>query len=108
MSRGITPGSMGGATQREIKVYDDEIMMEDMTMRLMINGKEVTNPAVKAVVGSFMMGIVVLVMAFLFFVLLPLIGLGLGIGLAAAGTAIGSLGVGVPLLRSREVKRLKM
>lgn len=77
-------------------------------MRLMINGREVTNPAVKAVVGSVMMAIVMMVMALFFFVLLPMIGLGLGIGLAAAGTAIGSLGVGVPLLRSREVKRLKM
>lgn len=78
-------------------------------MRLMINGKEVTNPAVKAVVGSFMMGIVVLLMSLFFFVLLPLLGVALGVGLAAAATAVGSLGVGVPLLRSRETpKRLKM
>ncbi len=75
-----------------------------MRTRITINGREVTNPAVKAAITSIMLSMVALILALLAFVVLPMIGIAVGIGAGIAGVIGGTLALGGPLLRRRALR----
>src|SRR4051812_8717657 len=66
-------------------------------MRLMVNGREVTNPAARAVAMMVVMAIVAFLMALLMFVALPLLGVAIGAALGLLGVGAGSVLIGIPL-----------
>lgn len=69
-----------------------------MAMRVVINGREVTNPAAKAVVGMWAILVAGLVGALLMFLVLPLVGIAVTLTAGLAGVALIALGVGLPVL----------
>src|SRR4051812_24612075 len=69
----------------------------DMAMRVTVNGREVTNPAARALAAMMLMAIVAFVMSLLLFVALPLLGVVVGTALGLLGVGAGSLLIGVPL-----------
>jgi hypothetical protein len=73
-----------------------------MVMRMTVNGREVTNPAVRAMAMVVVMAVVAFMMTLLMFVALPLLGIAVGTMLGLAAVGAGSLLVGLPLaLRAR-------
>jgi hypothetical protein len=72
-----------------------------MTTRIIINGREVTSPAARAIITAIMLSMIAGLLALLLFVLLPLVGVIVGLGLGAAAIGLGTLGLGLPLLRRR-------
>jgi hypothetical protein len=68
-----------------------------MAMRVMVNGREVRNPAVRALATMVVMAVVAFILALLMFVALPLLGVGVGTMLGLLAVGAGSLMVGVPL-----------
>jgi hypothetical protein len=78
---------------------------ELMGMRLMVNGREVTNPAARAMAMMVVMAVVAFIMALLLFVALPLLGVAVGVMAGLIGVGAGSLLVGLPLaLRNRRIR----
>ena len=75
-----------------------------MSMRIVVNGREVTNPAAKAVIGSALLALIALLLSLVIFVILPVMGLALGVGLGVAAVTGGTLGLGLPLLRRRALR----
>lgn len=70
-----------------------------MPMRLVVNGREVTNPFARRIAGALVMLAVLFVLTLLTLVVLPLIGIAVGIGLGLGAVALGGLLIGVPLVR---------
>lgn len=68
-------------------------------MRLVVNGREVTNPVARRIAGALVMLAVMLVLTLMALVVLPLIGIAIGVGLGLGAVALGSLLIGVPLAR---------
>jgi hypothetical protein len=75
-----------------------------MVMRIVVNGREVTNPAAKAAIGSILLSLIALVLSLVVFVVLPVIGVAVGLGLGIAAVTGGTLGLGLPLLRRRALR----
>lgn len=75
-----------------------------MPMRVMVNGREVNNPAVRAVAMMVVMAVVALLMTLLMFVALPLLGVAVGTVLGLAAVGAGSLLVGLPLAIRRGLR----
>ncbi len=69
-----------------------------MPMRVVINGREVTNPAARAVIGMWAILIAGFVGAALMFVVLPLVGIAVTLSVGLAGVALIALGLGLPVL----------
>jgi uncharacterized membrane protein len=67
-----------------------------MATRIMLNGKEVTNPATKALIAATVMSFVGIFLGLVIFLILPLIGiaLGVGTGVAILGSVTFALGAG--------------
>ena len=72
-----------------------------MPMRLMVNGREVTNPAVRMLAAMVMMSVIALVLALLVFVALPLAGIALGAAVFLLAVGAGSLLLGLPIALRR-------
>lgn|GEM_PF-4664237 len=72
-----------------------------MRTRIIINGREVTNPAVRAAITSIMLSMIALILGLLAFVVMPMIGIAVGVGAGIAGIVGGTLALGGPLLRRR-------
>ena len=68
-----------------------------MNSRILINGKEVSNPVVKGVISV----IVFLLLLLLLVLLIPLIGIGIGIGLGAGLIGLTTLAIRYRLARRR-------
>jgi hypothetical protein len=68
-----------------------------MGMRVTVNGREVTNPAVRAMALMVMMTVIAFVLALLAFVALPLLGVAVGAAVGLLAVGAGSLLIGIPL-----------
>lgn len=61
--------------------------MPRSTLRLNINGREVTNPLIKAVVAAGLFGFLTALLATIVFVVLPLVGIVVGLAVGAIAVA---------------------
>jgi uncharacterized RDD family membrane protein YckC len=67
-------------------------------MRIVINGKEVTNPVVRALFGMFALLVVGVIAALAIFLILPLVGIVVTVSVGLVGVLLVALGVGIPLM----------
>jgi len=72
-----------------------------MGMRVTVNGREVTNPAARALATMIMMMVIAFVMALLVFVALPLLGIAVGVAAGLLAVGAGSLLIGLPFAKRR-------
>lgn len=79
-----------------------------MATRVMLNGKEVTNPATRVMIAATVVAFVGLVLAALLFVVLPLVGVvvSAGVGIAVLGGVVSTLGAGMYKLSGSVARRL--
>jgi hypothetical protein len=70
-----------------------------MPMHITLNGREVTNPFARAVIGLAMTFIVAAVLLVMFLLLIPI-----GIGAAIALAALGGLAIGLPMGMKRRLR----
>ena len=79
-----------------------------MATRVMLNGKEVTNPATRAMIAATVMTFVGLFLGLLLFILLPLAGIvvGAGAGVAVLGGVTFALGAGTYRVAGPAARRL--
>lgn len=69
-----------------------------MATRIVINGKEITNPAVKAAVGTTAVLFAGLIAAAIIFLVLPLVGIVVTLTVGLVGVILVALGVGIPIV----------
>jgi hypothetical protein len=69
-----------------------------MATRIVINGREVTNPAAKAVIGTVAVLVAGLLAAAVIFVVLPLVGIAVTLAVGLVGVVLVALAVGIPLM----------
>jgi uncharacterized RDD family membrane protein YckC len=69
-----------------------------MPNRIVINGKEVTNPLAKAVIGALAVLLAGAIAAVVIFLVLPLVGIVLTFTVAIVGVVLVALGIGIPLI----------
>lgn len=79
-----------------------------MATRVMLNGKEVTNPATKALIAATVMTFAGLFLGLIVFLVLPLIGIALsiGTGIAILGGVTFALGAGTYRLAGTTARQL--
>ncbi len=79
-----------------------------MATRVMLNGKEVTNPATRAMIAATVMTFVGLFLGLLLFIVLPLVGIALsvGAGIAVLGGVTFTLGAGIYKMAGPAARRL--
>ncbi len=79
-----------------------------MATRVMLNGKEVTNPATRAMIAATVMTFVGLFLGLFLFLVLPLVGIAIsvGAGLAVLGGVTFTLGAGIYKIAGSAARRL--
>lgn len=85
-----------------------KLQESSMATRVMLNGREVTNPATKALIAATVMTFVGVFLGLVIFLILPLIGLALsvGAGIAILGSVTFALGAGTYKVAGTAAKQL--
>jgi len=69
-----------------------------MSARIIVNGKEITNPFAKAVIGIFAVLLAGGITALILFLVLPLVGIIVSLSVGLVAVVLIGLGIGLPLV----------